>query len=457
MNDDKYIGIEVLANSVNNMTEMINDRNALLNSMYKEDLYDDFLMSEAMQGGMGGAGIDNVVGQMGMMGPPDLSIPREPDNKEYINVEEAGSALSQVGGASKNPDTQPTQKYNQGGISSGGMGTSPKSSSSPFSPVDNPSTKSLAETGFDDTVEKNISNKLEDDFQIDSRLKNAFGSALALPVKAAAVGLMGLLNRMPVTSEEMGDNIKTSITEISSSMGLSNETNLNNVEESTTDIVSEGDTNNLVSWFSRMVGTKAESEGKPMGGNITKLHGIGKGVNQGGGGIGSTVRNFFGLARNKDHEVSDQTMMGGVVNHLQRNRRMIEMLGDSYTNTNINAPNQGGMTSIINNLGTSMGGFNPSNTFADITNTMTNNSGDISSSNNIGSVISDLTNNVLNESSLLTSEMNDTSALQTQMSNIVKGSLPSPNMDMESGGSMAISNIKISPFFTEYANTAQFT
>ena len=71
MNDDKYIGIEVLANSVNNMTEMINDRNALLNSMYKEDLYDDFLMSEAMQGGMGGAGIDNVVGQMGMMGPPD--------------------------------------------------------------------------------------------------------------------------------------------------------------------------------------------------------------------------------------------------------------------------------------------------------------------------------------------------------------------------------------------------
>ena len=252
---------------------------------------------------------------------------------------------------------------------------------------------------------------------------------------------------------QFGHAMKASV----KAMGLSNETNLNNVEESTTDIVSEGDTNNLVSWFSRMVGTKAESEGKPMGGNITKLHGIGKGVNQGGGGIGSTVRNFFGLARNKDHEVSDQTMMGGVVNHLQRNRRMIEMLGDSYTNTNINAPNQGGMTSIINNLGTSMGGFNPSNTFADITNTMTNNSGDISSSNNIGSVISDLTNNVLNESSQLTSEMNDTSALESQMSNIVKGSLPSPNLDMESGGSMAISNVKISPFFTEYANTAQFT
>ena len=32
-----------------------------------------------------------------------------------------------------------------------------------------------------------------------------------------------------------------------------------------------------------------------------------------------------------------------------------------------------------------------------------------------------------------------------------------PNFDMESGGSMAISKVKESPFFTEYANTAQFT
>ena len=32
-----------------------------------------------------------------------------------------------------------------------------------------------------------------------------------------------------------------------------------------------------------------------------------------------------------------------------------------------------------------------------------------------------------------------------------------PNLDMESGGSMAISTVKQSPFFTEYANTAQFS
>ena len=59
MSDDKYIGIEVLSNTVNSMTEMIDNRNTLLNSMFKKDVYNDFLMSEAAQGGTGGAGVDN--------------------------------------------------------------------------------------------------------------------------------------------------------------------------------------------------------------------------------------------------------------------------------------------------------------------------------------------------------------------------------------------------------------
>ena len=60
MNDDKYIGIEVLTDVLSHVTEMVDQRTTLLNSMFKEDLYNDFLMQEAMQGGMGGAGIDNV-------------------------------------------------------------------------------------------------------------------------------------------------------------------------------------------------------------------------------------------------------------------------------------------------------------------------------------------------------------------------------------------------------------
>ena len=88
MNDDKYIGIEVLTNVLNNVIEMVDQRTALLNSMFKEDLYNDFLMMEAMQGGMGGAGVDNVAPVGGGMN--DLSLPQAPDDQNIINLEEAG-------------------------------------------------------------------------------------------------------------------------------------------------------------------------------------------------------------------------------------------------------------------------------------------------------------------------------------------------------------------------------
>ena len=38
MNDDKYIGIENLSHTVNSMTALLDDRNALLNSMFKNCL-----------------------------------------------------------------------------------------------------------------------------------------------------------------------------------------------------------------------------------------------------------------------------------------------------------------------------------------------------------------------------------------------------------------------------------
>ena len=85
MSDDKYIGIDVLSNTVNSMTEMIKDRNALLNSMYKKDVYNDFLMSEAAQGGTGGAGVDGAISAIGG-GAPNLAAPIEPARKNYVNV-----------------------------------------------------------------------------------------------------------------------------------------------------------------------------------------------------------------------------------------------------------------------------------------------------------------------------------------------------------------------------------
>ncbi len=40
------------------------------------------------------------------------------------------------------------------------------------------------------------------------------------------------------------------------------------------------------------------------------------------------MKSFFGLAKDRDHGVSDKTIMGGVVNKLQQRRQMLESFGD---------------------------------------------------------------------------------------------------------------------------------
>ena len=88
---------------------------------------------------------------------------------------------------------------------------------------------------------------------------------------------------------------------------------------------------------------------------------------------------------------------------------------------------------------------------------MTNLSG-VANSSSTKSMITDLTNTVINEGNSLMNESGGVDGIKEQMNNIVqKARKQMPNFDMESGGSMAISKVKESPFFTEYANTAQFT
>ena len=119
MSDDKYIGIEVLANTVNSMTEMIDDRNGLLNSMFKKDVYNDFLMSETAQGGVGGAGVDNeAISSMGG-GAPDLSTPMMPARNSYVNVETMVVVLvvETLVVLVKMVHLDPTRNFNKGGVS----------------------------------------------------------------------------------------------------------------------------------------------------------------------------------------------------------------------------------------------------------------------------------------------------------------------------------------------------
>ena len=457
MNDDKYIGIENLSHTVNSMTALLDDRNALLNSMFKKDVYNDFLMDEAAQGGTGGAGVDNVSAVGG--GVPNLSVPMMPDNKEYVNTQQA-SGGGNVGGASSNPSSGGTQNYNKGGVSSPSI-KSPKArgqTSSGLAPQDKSSTKSLAETGFDDTVEKNISNKLETDFQIDPRLKKAFGDSLALPLKAAGAALMGLIAKIP-NIVPMISNVGNFITKIGSSLGLFNTSSTDN---STSNLAQNTSKNNLteeISGKNRFFSPPPITQGAPppmAGSNFVKnkRSDVNPGGGQGGGGMLSTVKNFFGLAKDKDHQVSPKTMMGGVVNNLQKRRMMIEMFGDE----SIGGGTTGGLMNIMNDLTSSMSTIQSGDSFKNISKNLVTSMSGIANSSNTKSMITDLTNNVINEGNALLNEQGGVEGIKEQMTGMIqKAKAGIPNLDMESGGSMAISVVKQSPFFTEYANTAQFS
>ena len=459
MNEDRHIGIATLANTVDNMTELLEDRNKLLNSMFKEDVYNDFLMEESAQGGAGGAGIDNSISAVGGASPNLSAVPMMPDRREFVNVQQA-SGGGNVGGASPNPSSGTTQKFNRGGMSSPSSLTQRKPRMSGFNPQEKSSTKSLAETGFDDTVEKNISNKLETDFQIDPRLKKAFGDSLALPLKAAGAALMGLIAKIP-NIVPMISNVGNFITKIGSSLGLFNTSSTDN---STSNLAQNTSKYNLTEKRSMSLSNRditvppITQRGAPplAGSNFSKnkKSDVNPGGGQGGGGMLSTVKNFFGLAKDKDHQVSPKTMMGGVVNNLQKRRLMIEMFGDE----NIGGGTTGGLMNIMNDLTSSMSTIQSGDSFKNISKNLVTNMSGIANSSSTKSMITELTNNVINEGNELLNEQGGVEGIKEQMTGMIqKAKAGIPNLNMESGGSMAISVVKQSPFFTEYANTAQFS
>ena len=334
-----------------------------------------------------------------------------------------------------------------------------------FNPQEKSSTKSLEETGFDDTVEKNISNKLEKDFQIDPRLKKAFGDSLALPMKAAAAGLMGLLSKIPAISPSLVTNVGNFMTSVGSSLGLFSTASVDNSTQQSTE--NQGG-NNLWSQIGAALGLGKKEEGKETptktfgsglrGMNSEKGKGL-PGAGQGGPSVVSTVKNFFGLAKDKDHQVDPSTIMGGVVNNLQKRRMMIEMFGDQSMGGGMNqGGTMGGMMNIMNDLSSSMQSMQTSGSFNEISKNLVTNMSGVANSSSTKSMITDLTNTVINEGNALASESGGVEGIKEQMSGIIqKARQQMPNFDMESGGSMAISKVKDSPFFTEYANTAQFT
>ena len=257
----------------------------------------------------------------------------------------------------------------------------------------------------------------------------------------------------------MISNVGNFITKIGSSLGLFNTSSTDN---STSNLAQNTSKNNLteeISGKNRFFSPPPITQGAPpplAGSNFVKnkRSDVNPGGGQGGGGMLSTVKNFFGLAKDKDHQVSPTTMMGGVVNNLQKRRMMLEMFGDE----SIGGGTTGGLMNIMNDLTSSMSTIQSGDSFKNISKNLVTNMSGIANSNSTKSMISELTNNVINEGNELLNEQGGVEGIKEQMTGMIqKANAGIPNLNMESGGSMAISVVKQSPFFTEYANTAQFS
>ena len=180
------------------LAKMLDDRNLLLKVMAHKDARDDFLMGEKLQSveEVGGPNVNAVTNNTDLS-PVNQLLPN-------VNIEKPDESGDEV-------------QMAKGGV----VGTSPiidVASTSLGSEPTNEPYQSLEESGATAPLDEAASAIVED-FQIDKKFKNAFSEALALPAKAAAVGLTDLISKTP--SEGKGDQIrKTNINKLSAAFDL---------------------------------------------------------------------------------------------------------------------------------------------------------------------------------------------------------------------------------------------
>ena len=329
------------------LNKLFEDRNALLHSMWKEDKYKDFLLAENIQQLIeadkrdddadgrikrdlaNGFDILNAKTTMrkfsnfvnpAMIPPMDLTNPDDYDGlddslddldilpePEVVEGPPGKDGRDGRDGIVANVSPPSNKKVNITGdtgigksqapskkLASGGI-TMPKFN--PAASFLNPgakrpetkgSTKSLESMGL--VGDKNPVSELTEDLGLD-KYKKALSDAMALPMRAVAAGLSGLLDSINMPGEQYQD-VRRQVDAISNAFEIPKPSSQ-----------SVGDTTNITR-------------------NLQKDTLIA------GGGIFQTMKSFFGLAKDRDHGVSDKTVMGGVVNSLQQRRQMLESFGD---------------------------------------------------------------------------------------------------------------------------------
>ena len=88
-------------------------------------------------------------------------------------------------------------------------------------PEQSPKVDALEDVGIgEDDVKQNVKKDLEDNLEIDPKMKKAFMDALALPAKSAAVAITDLLEKIPAPSKEASKILNRNISKISNAFKL---------------------------------------------------------------------------------------------------------------------------------------------------------------------------------------------------------------------------------------------
>ncbi len=440
------IGLDILSKQVEYVSELIKDHTKLLRLMWEEDQYKDFLLGETLQDSSNTNGLD-VQPMDQSTGIPDLSpindlVPNVIVRENVVNnnisrPRISGDTISTIANPGRiTGDVTPTQNFAKGGLISPLTG-------------DRPESQSLEKSGFDDTFEKNISTKLEDDFQLPAGLKKAFGDSMSLPARAAAVALADMMGKMPVGSKSQQNIVNNNLNSISSSFGLNknntleSKSNVNKtINTSTSDTTKTSDTTN--SWAKTVNGgSSVDGMGTSSSGTLIAQERL-------------NLLNPFDWPRmlNEadkarkgerpnagDHELSAP---GNILKWHQRNAEYMKMLSSNTSNnSNVNS-----LTNMVQS------GSN----FSQMSQNLISNSSVSSISRNVeGSRVNltELTDNVIAENRARVKSNTEISQAQIASQSAMPAIPNAPSVQGDTA--MASSEVRHSPFFDSYTSTAQFS
>lgn len=198
------MNLAVLVENIRGLSNLLNNRTAMMKMMYRQDVRQDFLMKEKLQelDDTGGVQVQPIASPGVDLSPVNDLVPNVVQKKESSgDLVKAQTGL--LGGADVSGALN---------ISATSLGSEPMG--------DNPKGQDLEESGITGTIEKNPVKQIEDDFGVDEKMKKALAEAMALPVKAAAVSLVDLMSKIPPAGEASATAITRNIESVTKSFKL---------------------------------------------------------------------------------------------------------------------------------------------------------------------------------------------------------------------------------------------